>query len=205
MAGQKLAIHEPTAEPAHHRRTSAMPPDPSGTITVICGCMFSGKTTSLLQRLDGFSAHATVTFKHWIDRRYSRDSVIAHSGLARRAVTIRSAGDILHHIRDDTQVIGLDEAHFFDRCLINVTRDLVARGLKVIFTSLDRDSWGRPFTVTEDLCALADQAVIKHALCACCGGIADRTQRLTPIIDGDMVGGCESYEPRCLACWSPPP
>ena len=101
--------------------------------------------------------------------------------------------------------MAVDEGHFFDLVLVDVARDLAAQGKDVIITALDRDSWGRPFTVADRLTALADEPVLRSTVCAGCGSTADRTQRLTPIIDGNMVGGPESYEARCRSCWVRPP
>jgi thymidine kinase len=101
--------------------------------------------------------------------------------------------------------VALDEAHFFNGGLDEIVADLKRRGIDVMLTSLDRDSWGRPFAVVEQLRRIADEQITLHAVCAKCGAQADRTQRLTPIIDGQMVGGPESYEPRCQNCWLPPP
>ena len=176
-----------------------------GTVTIICGCMFSGKTTELLRRLSRYAPQSVLTLKHEIDRRYRADAVVAHAGESRPAVVIGSAYQGLRHIAPDTKVVGLDEAHFFDMTLIEVAQSLAARGTDVILTSLDRDSWGRSFPVCEQLCRIADEYLPKYAVCATCGAVADRTQRLTPIVDGQMVGGPESYEARCAKCWRPPP
>lgn len=176
-----------------------------GTITFIAGCMFSGKTTELLRRLDALDQASIRTFKHRIDRRYRSHAVVSHGGLARPAFPVASMGEIVARIDSGTSVVAIDEAHFFDTALVDLTRDLAARGVDVILTSLDLDSWGRPFAVARRLRAIADEPIDRNAVCAGCGGPADHTQRLTPIIDGNMVGGPESYEPRCLTCWSPPP
>lgn len=176
-----------------------------GTVTVICGCMFSGKTSELLRRLTHFSPSSTLVFKHVIDQRYQADAVVSHDGGARSAIQISSANTIGDHLRPGITVVAVDEAHFFDLDLVNVTRLLADRGYRVIITTLDRSSWGRVFPVAEQLYAMADEPVVLHAVCARCGAVADHTQRLTPIVDGNMVGGPESYEARCEKCWSPPP
>ena len=178
---------------------------PRGVITVIAGCMFSGKTTELFRRFAEFSPSSILVFKHVIDRRYRADAVVSHDGEAWPAIQIASADEIMDHIRPGIEVIAVDEAHFFDVSLVDVTRELAGRGISVITTSLDRDSWGHPFAVAEGLCAIADELIVKYAVCAKCGVVADRTQRFTPIIDGNMVGGPESYEARCQKCWVPPP
>lgn len=174
-------------------------------ITVIAGCMFSWKTTELLRRLSELPPLSTLVFKHMIDQRYRADTVMSHDGEARPAIRIASAEEIMDHLRPEIEVVAVDEAHFFDVNLVDVTRGLADRGISVITTSLDRDSWGRPFAVAERLWAIADESVVKYAVCSGCGVVADRTQRFTPIIDGNMVGGPESYEARCRRCWVPPP
>ncbi len=177
----------------------------SGSITFITGCMFSGKTTVLLRRLDAFDEATVRAFKHVIDDRYCANAVVSHGGLARPAVQVAAAAQILAHIDPPTRVVAVDEAHFFDLSLVDVIRTLAARDLYVLVTSLNLSSWGQPFAVTERLRTVADEAVDLTARCARCGRTADHTQRLAPIVDGNLVGGPESYEPRCAKCWRPPP
>lgn len=176
-----------------------------GTLTVICGCMFSGKTTELLRRLELLPHARTLCFKHEIDRRYAVDAIVSHGGLAAPATMIHSANELLTCCNDRIDLVALDEAHFFTDSLVDAVRELTSRGTNVMVTSLDRDSWGRPFRVADALLGAADERIIKAATCARCGSRADLTQRLTPILNGNMVGGSESYEPRCRKCWSPPP
>ncbi len=185
--------------------TGTRSPRSRGRVTLISGCMFSGKTTSLLERLDRKPGTSLRTFKHVIDRRYAPDAVVTHGGLAQPAIPVASPAEVLAHVTDETETVAIDEAHFFDSTLVGLTEELATRGMSVILTSLDRDSWGRPFPVVEQIRSLADEPVTKHATCARCRAVADHTQRLTPIINADMVGGPECYEPRCRSCWSPPP
>jgi len=176
-----------------------------GHLAVICGCMFSGKTTELLRRLAGCRPASALVFKHIIDNRYREDAIVSHGGKAYPATAIAHAHHIIDRIHEDMEIVAVDEAHFFDLSLVEVCRKMSALGKSVIITSLDRDSWGRPFPVAERLRSIANEPIVKRAICARCGAPADRTQRITPIINGDMVGGPESYEPRCKACWKPPP
>ena len=197
------------ADEATHPRREETCPSPrtsaSGSVTLITGCMFSGKTTELLRRFEAFERGAVRAFKHVIDERYAAEAIVSHGGLAWPAVRIASAGEILAHVDPVTRVAAVDEAHFFDRGLVEVTRKLAIRGLDVIITSLNVGSWGQPFAVTEQLRSVSDEHVSLKAICAACGSPAERTQRLTPIVDGGLVGGPESYEPRCDNCWRPPP
>lgn len=176
-----------------------------GVLTVIEGCMFAGKTTALFRFLEDYPPNVAIAFKQIIDRRYRPDAIVSHGGKAMPAIIITSAREVPAFIRPDTLAVAIDEGHFFDEVLVDVVRELAARGIDVFVTSLDRDSWGRPFPVAVRLCALADRPILLTAECSSCHAVADRTQRLTPIMDGDLVGGAESYAPRCQKCWSPPP
>lgn len=178
---------------------------PRGRLTVIQGCMFSGKTTELLRRLDCSPPGETAAFKHVADNRYRDDAIVSHGGKAHPAVGLDDAASIPGRVRDRTKLVAIDEGHFFGPSLAECSRALTGRGIDVAIALLDLDSWGRPFPVAAELAAMADEPILKHAVCARCGGIGERTQRLTPIIDGNMVGGAESYQPRCRACWTPPP
>ena len=175
-----------------------------GTITVLTGCMFAGKTTHLLRRIDRYDECSVVTFKHAIDDRYRADAVVTHGGKATPAVAVRSSAELCQRLPEDVTVVAIDEGHFFDDQLVGLADTLVERGVDVIVTMLDRDSWGRVFPMVRQLNAVADEMVMLHATCARCQRPANRTQRLTPIVDGQMVGGSESYEPRCTECWRPP-
>ena len=177
---------------------------PRGTLTLIRGCMFSGKTTELLRRLAGHDAGTYALFKHVIDDRYATDAVVSHMGQVLPARKIALAREILATLDPDAAVIAIDEGHFFDEELVDVVRDLGDRGVTCIITALDRDSWANPFPLIDQIGDLADEDIMLHTTCAQCGEQANRTQRLTPVTDDNMVGGPESYEPRCATCWSPP-
>lgn len=176
-----------------------------GSVSAFVGCMFSGKTTKLLNRLDASSANEFVVCKHIIDDRYRADAIVSHGGKSCEAVSVQSAQEILSNVTPNTQLVAIDEAHFFDESLVEIVESLSAHNVDVMFTALDRDSWSRSFVVVEKLCAMAVELIVLQATCAKCQKTADRTQRLTPIIAGCMVGGAESYEPRCQSCWNPPP
>lgn len=184
-------------------------PRRAGTVTLISGCMFSGKTTELLHRVDAPARNGerrTVrAFKHRIDHRYSQNAIVTHDGQALAATTINQANDIPVPANGRGTIVALDEAHFFDDALVDIVEALRKRGSSVIMTSLDRSSWGQPFPLVERLAALADELVVKVCACQACGGEATHTQRLTPIVNGDLVGGPDRYEARCEACWTPPP
>lgn len=177
----------------------------TGRMTLIIGCMFSGKTSFLLQFVSEHAPSEVALFKHRLDSRYGSDIVAAHNRRSRPALAIVEPAQILDLPLDTMRLIGIDEAHFFGCELVEVVRRVQSGGVDVMLTGLDRDSWGRPFPVIERLRAVAQTVREFTALCGRCGAIADRTQRLTRITDRSMVGGPESYEPRCQACWEPPP
>lgn len=177
----------------------------TGHITLIYGCMFSGKTTELIRRLDGLGPGEFAAFKHAIDRRYRADAIVSHGGLTVPAQVVTEATDIRTRLSPEVRVVAMDEAHFFGEALVAVIRELANAGKRVIVTALEPDSWGRPFRVVATLKQMTDDVIFRTATCARCGATADRTQRLTPIVQGQLVGGAESYEPRCAHCWAPPP
>lgn len=175
-----------------------------GVVSLILGCMFSGKTTELLRRVAAVPAPRVLAVKHAIDMRFAGGEIVSHAGKAFPALTVASAAEIVGLVGPQTALAAIDEAHFFDDGLVDVVRCLQARGLDVVLASLEPDSWARPFPINESLRALADECIVKHATCARCGAVADRTQRLTPIIGGRMVVDPSNYEPRCVKCWLPP-
>ena len=179
-----------------------------GITTLIAGCMFSGKTRELLRRLRCHRLDRGMAFKHVIDFRYRKDAVVTHDGDHIPAVPVTDGREIIEKVRDGLEIVAIDEAHFFERGaggLVDAVESLAKRGIHVVLTGLDLDSWGRPFVVMERLAEMVDEPIVMHASCARCGGLANRTQRTTPIINGQIIGGPESFEPRCETCWSPPP
>ncbi|MFQ5590313.1 MAG: thymidine kinase [Phycisphaerae bacterium] len=196
----------PTAsESVSSHLSDTTPPTPPGTLTVILGCMFSGKTTDLLRRLASQPEGSAVAFKHLIDDRYDSHSIVTHAGKAIPGIAVAGAGELRNRIDDGIKLVAVDEGHFFCEPLADVCRELTERALDVVVTSLDVDSWGRPFRVARELARCANEIVVRHAVCGRCGIRADRTQRLTPIVGCRMVGGADDYEPRCQRCWTPPP
>jgi thymidine kinase len=185
------------AAPGHRRKT--------GSIELLCGCMFAGKTERLLRRLKAAGDRRVRAFKHRRDARYAEAEIVSHGGVQYPAVVVDRADEILEHVDGTEDLIAIDEGHFFDPALPTVCRDLADRGLEVVITALDPDSWGKPFAVIETLKTVADRVVKIATVCAQCGKMADRTQRTEPIVNGNIIGGPEAFEPRCAACWHPPP
>jgi len=178
----------------------------SGRLEVIQGCMFSGKTERLIARLRDAreSGRRVAAFKHRIDDRYDATHLITHRQDRFEAQRAADAADIERQSRD-AEVIGIDEGHFFGAPLIAVAERLVAAGRRVIVVGIDNDAWGRPFTPMHQLSAVADEVVLAVTKCTRCGADARYSQRLVPVESNLMVGGAESYEPRCRACFQPLP
>ncbi len=172
---------------------------------MICGCMFSGKTEELLRRARAVDPDRVILFKHSRDDRYSATEVVTHRQDSHCAVTVSDSHQIPARVSPRTEFVGIDEGHFFAPSLVEVCRELACCGCTVAVTALDLDSWGQPFASIVRLREQADTVIVKHAICARCGQPADHTQRTTPIVDGNIVGGPEAFEPRCLNCWTPPP
>jgi len=192
---------------ASQRRETQSPrtrASPIGTITPIVGCMFSGKTAELLRILDDHPGEHTMGFKPSIDTRYSATHIVSHAGKAFPAIAVTQAWQIPAFVNNGIHVVGIDEAHFFDASIVQVCGSLTQRGIDVVLTALDRDCWGRVFPIIQELREFAERSVFLTTVCARCGDCADRTQRTRPIVNGSLVGGAESFEPRCSTCWRPP-
>lgn len=184
----------------------------AGRIEVICGSMFSGKSEELIRRVRRaeIAKQKVQVFKPSLDNRYGVDTVNSHDGSAWEAIAIDNPMTILEHLKPATTVVGVDEAQFFDRSVIDVCRQLASRDIRVIITGLDLDFRGEPFGPIPDLIAMAEQVDKLHAICVVCGQEASRSQRLIngqpanysdPII---MIGAKESYEARCRHCHQVP-
>jgi len=183
-----------------------------GRIEVICGSMFSGKSEELIRRVRRaeIARQKVQVFKPSIDNRYGLGTVNSHDGSAWEAIAIDNPRTVLEHLDDDTTVVGIDEAQFFDQSIIEVCRDLAQRDIRVVVTGLDLDFRGEPFGPIPALIAMAEQVDKLHAICVVCGQEASRSQRL---IDGQpanyddpiiMIGAKESYEARCRHCHQVP-
>lgn len=176
-----------------------------GSIEVICGSMFSGKTDELIRRLRRavIARQKVQVFKPAIDVRYAVEKVTSHAGADFSAIPVEQSGDILAKMEPDTTVIGIDEAQFFDDGILEVTRQLADRGIRVLVAGLDQDFRGEPFGPMPALMSKAEQVDKLRAICMVCGEPASRTQRLVngrparyddPVV---IVGASEMYEARC--------
>jgi thymidine kinase len=179
-----------------------------GSIEVVCGPMFCGKSEELIRRLrrSTIARYAVVCVKPSIDDRHGVDDVISHAGSRIGARAISDPRELLE-LRAEAAVVGIDEAQFFDRRLIGVCEDLAASGLSVICAGLDRDYRGLPFGPMPELLSIADRVTKLQAVCVQCGGDATLSQRLVdgapaPFDDATVVvGGAERYEARCRGCF----
>ncbi|MGB7341119.1 MAG: thymidine kinase [Phototrophicaceae bacterium] len=176
-----------------------------GQIEVVCGSMFSGKTEELIRRVRRaiIAKQNVQVFKPQVDDRYGIDEVTSHNGQNVKAVPLAEAHLILENINDETTVVAIDEAQFFDDGIIEVVERLANNGMRVLIAGLDTDFRGEAFGQMPQLMARAEEVTKLRAICVVCGHQATRTQRLVngqpayyddPII---LVGAQESYEPRC--------
>ena len=178
---------------------------PSGWIEVICGPMFSGKTEELIRRvkLALIAKQRVQVFKPQIDDRYASEYIISHSEQKVVCTPVRSADEILGLVRDNTRMVGIDEAQFFDDGIVDVCEKLANRGIRVVVAGLDQDFMGKPFGKIPELLAIAESALKLKAVCMVCGGEATKTQRLIRSQEQIVVGSGEVYEARCRACHDP--
>ena len=173
-----------------------------GWIEVICGSMFSGKTEELIRRLKRVKiANLKVEiFKPAIDTRYDEMQVVSHDSNAILSTPIDNPQTILL-LANDVDVVGIDEAQFFNIEIVNVCQTLALRGIRVIVAGLDMDYKGRPFGAMPHLLAVADYITKLHAICVQCGNIANISYRKTAAEGQVLLGEKETYEPRCRKCY----
>lgn len=174
-----------------------------GWIEVICGSMFSGKTEELIRRLKRakFANLKTEIFKPAIDTRFDEIKIISHDENAIQSTPVDTAQTILL-MAQDADVIGIDEAQFFDEELPNVCDALALRGVRVIVAGLDMDFTGKPFGQMPYILAKAEYVTKLHAICMKCGNIANYSYRKVSNEDQVMLGAKDAYEPRCRKCYN---
>lgn len=174
----------------------------SGWIEVICGCMFSGKTEELIRRLKRakIAEMKVEVFKPRIDTRYDESSIVSHDTTSVLAMPVGHTSRLLD-ISEDTTVVGLDEAQFFDEGLPEVCQKLALRGVRVIVAGLDMDYRGLPFGPMPALLATAEYVTKVHAICVHCGNLATHSYRLAEGEEVILLGEKEQYEPRCRSCY----
>lgn len=173
-----------------------------GRIEVVCGSMFSGKTEELIRRMKRakFAKQKVEIFKPSIDTRYSDEDVVSHDQNSIHSTPIESSGALLL-LASDIDVVGIDEAQFFDNGLVEVCNELANRGIRVIVAGLDMDFKGIPFGPIPALCAIADEVTKVHAICVRCGALAYVSHRLISNDRRVLLGEKDEYEPLCRECY----
>ena len=174
-----------------------------GRVEVVCGSMFSGKTEELIRRLRRaqFAKQRVEIFKPAIDVRYSEEDVVSHEGNSIPSTPVDSSASILL-MAQESDVVGIDEAQFFDEHIVEVCNELASKGIRVIVAGLDLDFKGQPFGPMPALCAIADEVTKVHAICVRCGALAYVSHR---IVAGDkqvLLGEKQEYEPLCRECYA---
>lgn len=175
----------------------------AGWIEVICGSMFSGKTEELIRRLKRaqFAKQKVEIFKPGIDIRYSEGDVVSHDAHAIRCTPVENSGNILL-LTGDVDVVGIDEAQFFDANIVAVCKTLADNGIRVIVAGLDMDYLGKPFGPMPELMAIAEYVTKVHAICVRCGNLANHSHRLSDNDKLVMLGEMQDYEPVCRHCFN---
>ena len=173
-----------------------------GSLEVVCGGMFSGKTEELLRRIrrEQYARKRVQLFKHGLDQRYTDGHVEAHSAMKLPAISVATPNELLLKIEPGVQVVGIDEVQFFDASIVSVVTQLADQGIRVIVAGLDMDYRAQPFGPMPELLARAEEVAKVRAICVICGAPASRSHRLSgegPVVE---VGAAEVYEARCRTC-----
>ena len=174
----------------------------TGWIEVVCGSMFSGKTEELIRRLNRarIANQKVEIFKPAVDTRYDEEDVVSHNANAVKSNPVQNASQILFY-SEDFEVVGIDEAQFFDDELISVCNELANRGKRVIVAGLDMDFTGKPFGPIPHLMAIAEYVTKVHAICIRCGNLANYSHRISKDEKLILLGETDSYEPLCRKCF----
>ena len=173
-----------------------------GWIEVICGSMFSGKTEELIRRLKRaqFAKQKVEIFKPSIDTRYDEEMVVSHNKNEIRSTPVPAAANI-RILAQGCDVVGIDEAQFFDDEIVKICNDLANQGIRVIVAGLDMDFKGNPFGPMPALMATAEYVTKVHAICVHCGNLATHSYRLAEEDSVVLLGEKGQYEPRCRSCY----
>ena len=174
-----------------------------GSIEVICGSMFSGKTEELIRRMKRalFAKQNVEIFKPAIDVRYAEEDVVSHDKNSIPCTPVDNSGNILL-LSSDIDVVGIDEAQFFDDGLPEVCNKLANQGVRVIVAGLDMDFRGEPFGPMPALCAIAEDVTKVHAICVECGQLAGYSHRLGKNQKLVLLGEKDEYQPLCRTCYN---
>jgi thymidine kinase len=195
---EDVEVHNRAEHPGLTRRSA-------GWIEVIAGSMFSGKSEELIRRLRRakIARQKVQVFKPEIDERYSKDHIVSHSEMKHESANVRTAADVLANVEPNTEVVGIDEAQFFDNELVHVVNQLAELGMRVIVAGLDQDYTGKPWEPMPQLLAVAEYITKTHAICVKCGQPANYSQRIFESEERVAVGATGMYEARCRQCFVP--
>lgn len=179
------------------------PQKPCGSIEVICGSMFSGKTEELIRRINRVKiARRNIRiFKPTIDYRYSAQDIVSHDKSSTEAIPVMTSLVLQNSVTDDVEVVAIDEAQFFDQELVQVVENLARAGKRVIIAGLDMDYLGQPFGPMPDLMAIADDVYKTRAICVKCGRLANYSYRITDNSERVLIGEKQDYMPLCRCCY----
>jgi thymidine kinase len=174
-----------------------------GSLEVICGSMFSGKTEELIRRLKRaeFAKLKVEIFKPAVDKRYHVEEVVSHDSNSIRSTPVNTAEEILL-LSEGVDVIGIDEAQFFDSNLPDVCSELANRGIRILIAGLDMDYLGQPFGPMPALLARAEYVTKVHAICMHCGDLANHSHRISKNSELVLVGEKDHYTPLCRTCFN---
>ncbi len=174
-------------------------PGSGGWIETITGCMFSGKSEELIRQLRRavIARQAVQIFKPRLDDRFDEQHIVTHTQVRLKSQAVLDADELRRQVADDTEVVGVDEAQFFDQSLVDVATELAAQGRRVIVAGLDLDYRGEPFEPMPQLMAVSEYVSKQLAICMVCGDHAHFSQRLTSSRERIEVGAGETYEARC--------
>ena len=177
-------------------------PSRTGWIEVICGSMFSGKTEELIRRLNRarIAKQKVEIFKPAMDTRYSEEQIVTHDAHAILSTPVQSASQILLMV-NDVNVVGIDEAQFFDSEITSVCNTMANNGIRVLVAGLDMDFLGVPFGPMPSLIATAEYITKLHAICMSCGDLAHYSHRIVKNEQQVLLGEKDAYEPLCRKCY----
>ena len=184
--------------------TKANRSNKKGWIELICGSMFSGKTEELIRRIRRaqFAKQKIELFKPAIDTRYAETEMVSHDATALPSTPVHNAAEILLYVSMDTvEVVGIDEAQFFDDGIVAVCNQLANDGIRVIVAGLDMDYLGNPFGPMPKLMAIAEYVSKVHAICTRCGDLAHYSHRTVANDKQVLLGEKDAYEPLCRGCF----
>ncbi|MCF2490139.1 thymidine kinase [Dyadobacter sp. CY347] len=187
-------------EPSHRKENES---PRTGWIEVICGSMFSGKTEELIRRLNRakIARQRIQIFKPALDKRYHDENIVSHNDNSIRSIPVQTSVEILD-LAENCEVVGLDEAQFFDEKIVEVCTLLADSGKRVIVAGLDMDYMGKPFGCMPQLMAIAEFVTKVHAICMVCGEVASHSYRLSPSNERVLLGETDLYEARCRRCFN---